>query len=136
VTWILPVNEMDTRSDLAAALASISRLAAPKGGTPSFGHSAPARSLEPDSRLAPGGLPLPASSFVGREQELAEISRLLSASRHVTLTGPGGCGKTRLALEVARRLTEQYDDGVAFVALASLADPSLVVQAVACAECS
>jgi predicted ATPase/DNA-binding CsgD family transcriptional regulator len=79
----------------------------------------------------PHNLPLELSSFVGREKELAEVKRLLEDNRLLTLTGSGGCGKTRLALAVASELVEGFEDGVWLVELASLADPSLVPQAVA-----
>ena len=79
----------------------------------------------------PNNLPLQLSSFVGREKELAEVKRLLEDTRLVTLTGSGGCGKTRLALAAAGELMEVFEDGVWMVELASLADPSLVSQAVA-----
>jgi non-specific serine/threonine protein kinase len=81
----------------------------------------------------PTNLPLPLTSFVGRERELAAIEELVAAHRMVTLTGPGGVGKTRLALEVARAVAGEahaYPDGVWFVALEALADPALVPQAV------
>ena len=76
-------------------------------------------------------LPLELSSFVGREKELAEVKRLLENNRLLTLTGSGGCGKTRLALAAAGELVEGFADGVWLVELASLADASLVPQAVA-----
>src|SRR5918994_6107080 len=79
----------------------------------------------------PNNLPLELSSFVGREKELAEVKRLLENNRLLTLTGSGGCGKTRLALALAGELVEGYEDGVWVVELAPLADPSLVPQAVA-----
>jgi predicted ATPase/DNA-binding CsgD family transcriptional regulator len=79
----------------------------------------------------PHNLPLELSSFVGREKELAEVKRLLESTRLLTLTGSGGCGKTRLALAVAGELVEGFEDGVWVVELASLADPSLVPQSVA-----
>jgi predicted ATPase/DNA-binding NarL/FixJ family response regulator len=79
----------------------------------------------------PHNLPLELSSFVGREKEVAEVKRLLENNRLLTLTGSGGCGKTRLALTAAGELVEGYEDGVWVVELASLADPSLVHQAVA-----
>lgn len=75
-------------------------------------------------------LPIPLTNFIGREREIVEVRRLLSRSRLVTLTGAGGVGKTRLALQVIRDLAESYDDGVWFVELAPLADPDLVPQAV------
>ena len=60
----------------------------------------------------PSNLPLQLSSFVGREREMAEVKRLPARARLVTLTGLGGCGKTRLALQVAADLTAAYPDGV------------------------
>ncbi len=78
----------------------------------------------------PNNLPLPLTSFIGREREIEEVKRLLESSRLVTLTGAGGCGKTRLAIQVAgsNDLSRYYDDGVWFVEFASLSDPSLVAQ--------
>jgi predicted ATPase/DNA-binding CsgD family transcriptional regulator len=78
-------------------------------------------------------LPLELSSFVGREPEIAEVKRLLleDKNRLLTLTGTGGCGKTRLALAVASDLVQQFEDGVWLVELASLSDSGLVAQAVA-----
>ena len=70
----------------------------------------------------PHNLPLELSSFVGREKELAEVKRLLENNRLLTLTGSGGCGKTRLALAAAGELVEGFEDGVWLVELASLAD--------------
>jgi non-specific serine/threonine protein kinase len=71
------------------------------------------------------------SSFVGRGKELAEVKRLLENNRLLTLTGSGGCGKTRLALAAASELVERFDDGVWLVELAPLVDPPLVPQAMA-----
>jgi predicted ATPase/DNA-binding winged helix-turn-helix (wHTH) protein len=76
-------------------------------------------------------LPEPLTSFVGREHEIADIKRLLPSSRLLTITGIGGIGKTRLALQAAAEAMEAYRDGVWFVELAPLADPSLVPSAVA-----
>jgi predicted ATPase len=78
-------------------------------------------------------LPAPRSSFIGRERELREIKRDLAMTRLLTLTGAGGCGKTRLALEVARDFVGAYSDGVWFVELAPLSEGALVAQAVAAA---
>ena len=78
-----------------------------------------------------GNLPPALTSFVGRGRELAEVQRLVSERRLVTLSGPGGAGKTRLALAVARALVGEYEGGVWWVELAAVPDPELVPQAVA-----
>lgn len=72
------------------------------------------------------GLPLEVTSFVGRRHEMAEVRRLLSKARVVTLTGPGGVGKTRLALRVAADVQRAFPDGVWLVELAGLKDPELL----------
>lgn len=77
-----------------------------------------------------GRLPAEVTSFVGRRHETAEVKRLLSASRLVTLTGVGGVGKTRLALRVAEDARRAFPDGVWLVELAALADPGLLTQSV------
>ncbi len=74
----------------------------------------------------PNNLPTQLTSFLGREREIAEIGGLLEGSRLLTLTGPGGTGKTRLSLQVAARATDRYPDGVFFVPLALITDPDLV----------
>ncbi|MGH3148052.1 MAG: BTAD domain-containing putative transcriptional regulator, partial [Rubrobacter sp.] len=76
-------------------------------------------------------LPAPRDSFVGREREMLELKRAISMTRLLTLTGAGGSGKTRLALEMAREITGSYPDGVWFVELASLTEGRLVPQQVA-----
>ena len=75
-------------------------------------------------------LPVPATPFVGREQELSEVVKLLAAddARLLTLTGPGGTGKTRLALQAAGMASDAYPDGVYWIPLASLRDPALVLK--------
>lgn len=74
----------------------------------------------------PTNLPVPLTSFVGRQRELGEITELLDSARLVTLTGPGGTGKTRLALTVASVVLDRFPDGVYFVELAPITDPQLV----------
>ena len=78
-----------------------------------------------------GNLPAQLTSFVGRRREVAEIKRLLSGSRLVTLTGMGGAGKTRLSLRVAADLRRVFPDGVWFVELAALDDHALLTQTIA-----
>src|SRR6266536_4800918 len=77
-------------------------------------------------------LPRPASSFVGREREVAEVASLLREGvRLLTLTGPGGSGKTRLSIEAAAELVSEFRNGVFWVGLAALRDPALVTETVA-----
>jgi len=80
---------------------------------------------------APGNLRPQTTSLVGRESELAEVQVALRTHRLVTLTGVGGVGKTRLALEVARRLAYEFPDGVWVFELAAVTDPAAVPDAVA-----
>ncbi len=80
---------------------------------------------------SPGNLHPAATSFIGRDAELAEVQAALREHRVVTLTGVGGVGKTRLALEVAARLADEFPDGVWFFELAAVADPGAVPDAVA-----
>ncbi len=74
-------------------------------------------------------VPAELTSFVGRRRELAEIKRRLGSSRLVTLTGPGGVGKTRLALRAAAEVARAFPDGVWLVPLASIQDPLLIAEA-------
>src|SRR5258706_10588304 len=76
-------------------------------------------------------LPHQVTSFIGREKEIAELERLLSTTRLLTLTGAGGCGKTRLAVHLAANVVQGYPDGCWLVEFAALADPGLVPQKVA-----
>ena len=73
-------------------------------------------------------LPAPLTSFIGREDEIRELSQKVNAQRLVTLTGSGGTGKTRLALQVAGQVLEGFPDGVFLVELAPLSDPALIPQ--------
>lgn len=82
--------------------------------------------------MAPAhNLPAQLSSFIGRQRELAELDALLATTRLLTLTGAGGVGKTRLALEAAGRAMPRFPDGVWLVDLAPLTEPALLLQTVA-----
>ncbi len=74
-------------------------------------------------------LPVGMSALVGRGHERAEVARLVASTRMVTLTGSGGCGKTRLAAEVARDVASQFSDGTCWVDLQGVSEPALVAQA-------
>jgi predicted ATPase/class 3 adenylate cyclase len=89
-------------------------------------------SFPPLKTISNTNLPRPASSFLGREQELEELlAKIEQGARLVTLTGPGGTGKTRLALEAAGSIVPQYKAGVFWIGLASLRDPDLVPETIA-----
>jgi len=89
-------------------------------------------SFPPLKTISNTNLPRPASSFVGREAELAEVlSHIEVGARLVTLTGPGGSGKTRLGIEAAASFVPEYKAGVFWVGLASLRDPALVTETIA-----
>ncbi|WP_445281631.1 BTAD domain-containing putative transcriptional regulator [Streptomyces sp. DSM 118148] len=108
-----------TRRLYRALLAGSAEPPAEPGGRPAGGRR--------------GRLPTPATGLVGREREIAEVRRLLRRGGLLTLTGTGGCGKTRLALAVADRCGGEYGDGAWFVDLSALAEPDLVPETVAAA---
>ncbi|MFI7124959.1 ATP-binding protein [Nonomuraea sp. NPDC050153] len=85
------------------------------------------------ARTYAGGLPAEVTSFIGRRHEVAAVKRLLADARMVTLTGPGGVGKTRMALRVATDLRRAFPDGVWLVELAELDNPALLPQAMVAA---
>jgi predicted ATPase len=82
-------------------------------------------------RVRRTNLPAPLTSFVGRGQEIAEVRRLLGLTRLLTLTGAGGCGKTRLAQRIAADVLITYSEGVWYAELAALSDPALIPDVVA-----
>ncbi len=79
----------------------------------------------------PNNLPTQLTSFIGRDDQVREAKELLARSRLLTLTGPGGTGKTRLSLQIAANVMDSFPDGVYFVPLASVQDPELVPSAIA-----
>lgn len=81
----------------------------------------------------PNNLPIQVTSFIGREQEIAQAKQILLKTRLLTLTGSGGAGKTRLSLEIAAGVLDAFQDGVWFVELAPLGNPALVANSVAAA---
>jgi predicted ATPase/class 3 adenylate cyclase len=93
------------------------------------GGFGPLRSLE----YLPTNLPQQLTSFIGREKDIAEVRSLLNTRRLLTLTGSGGCGKTRLALQVAADLMDEFPDGVWLVELAALRDEELVTRTICAA---
>ena len=114
-----PKERYASTRDLARDLASIrDRLA-----------DVPARHSEP----RPNNLPVQRTAFIGREHEAATLGELLKRAdvRLVTITGPGGIGKTRLALQVASRIAEQFPGGVCFVALSAVGEPGLIAATIA-----
>ncbi len=98
-------------------------------GSPADQRQPPTAAAQGDEEI--GHLPNPLTRFIGRERELVDVERLIGRARLLTLTGAGGSGKTRLALEVARRVGPSYPDGVWFVDLAAVGESLFVADAVA-----
>ena len=124
----VPALGLETHSDLAARLLRLAAAAHgpkvdPTGAAPPTYRSAPRRTNVPPAL----------TSFVGRIPEVAALKRQVAATRLLTLTGTGGVGKTRLALNVAAELLDAFPDGVWLVELAPITDPLLVPRAVAVA---
>lgn len=92
---------------------------------------APTPAARQDDFQSPTNLPEPVTSFIGRQAELAQVQSLLQSARLLTLLGPGGIGKTRLALHAAQRMARGHAGGAWLVELAALSDPTLVPQSVA-----
>ena len=110
------------RDDLALLLSE--RFAAANSRADAAASPAPS-----SDRRGTRSLPVTSTTLIGREQDIVEVSKLLARPqvRLVTLTGPGGIGKTRLAIAVGERLDDRYPQGTVFVALASIAQPELVL---------
>lgn len=102
------------------------------GGRPTRLAQQPRRVVGPQQTPL-HNLPTHLSTFIGREREIAEVTRLLSEVHLLTLTGPGGCGKSRLALQAASGLLQDYADGIWLAQLAPVSDPAFVPQTIAAA---
>ncbi|HLO14763.1 MAG TPA: tetratricopeptide repeat protein [Anaerolineales bacterium] len=101
-----------------------------KTGKETFEIGTTAPTTAKREQLPKTNLPVPLTSFIGREREIEEVKHLLSNTRLLTLTGSGGIGKTRLAIQAANELIKSYKDGVWWVELAPVIDEALVPQAV------
>lgn len=131
--WAAPplANLRDDHDDAAASRLASGPTAHARGTR--LPDEPPAPADEPAVRpwLAPVPLPVPATGLVGRERQREQVAAALAASRLVTLTGVGGTGKTRLAVQVAGDVAGRFADGVAFADLTLLRDPALLATAVA-----
>jgi predicted ATPase/DNA-binding SARP family transcriptional activator len=105
----------------------------PYSPAPQYSPAPPGSTAPPGTTVPPGNFPAPVTSFVGRQAELAEAGKMVRRSRLVTLTGPGGSGKTRLAVELARAALESFPDGAWLVELEAVSDPAAVPAALAAA---
>jgi predicted ATPase len=122
------------RDDLAVLLSE--RFASPPDGPGQAKGEGPGTAATHDDRVHPAHpVPTPSTTLVGREQDIANVLGLVASSgtRLVTLTGPGGVGKTRLAIAVAERSEDRYPNAVAFVSLAAVTDDASVLPAIASA---
>jgi non-specific serine/threonine protein kinase len=129
---VAPARETEA---LHAQILSRTAVAVVGGGSalPSAAPTVLAGGLSTGAHRLPTNLPASLSSFIGRGQEQAEIAHLVRKDRLVTLTGPGGVGKSRLATRVAVAVLPDYPDGVWLVELSALTDPGLIVASVATA---
>jgi predicted ATPase len=136
----LSISRSTYQREQVAALAAVSSLLREKWNVTDDDLSGDSETAARRTSGAPAGtdespqlgdVPVPLTSFFGRDQEVAHVIRSLDSGRLVTLTGPPGIGKTRLALEIAAKLKGKYRDGVNFVSLAAIRDPALVVSTIA-----
>jgi predicted ATPase len=127
-TELLSLMAVPPRAVTAAAWTRMQLAALPGGGVSGLAAAGAARSRR---GMTPPPLPAPATALIGRERELAAIAAAMESARLVTLTGPGGTGKTRLALAAGAALAGRFRAGAAFVDLASFGDPGLLASAIA-----
>ncbi len=134
--WIEVLDRPEERW-LTEALRALREPSVPPASTGSGASSTPLSAAQPSTppEAAPArhNLPVEVTSFVGRERELAEIRGLLASTHLLTLTGTGGCGKTRLAVKLGETVLADFADGVWLVELAPLAEPGLIPHFVATA---
>jgi predicted ATPase/transcriptional regulator with XRE-family HTH domain len=120
----VPASQRELFLECARGLRAVDQLMLAR--EPALPTPTPLKSREP----LPHNLPVQLTSFIGREHELSQIKHLLTTTHLLTLTGPGGTGKTRLALRLAGEVLETVADGVWLVDLAPLMDPSLIPQTI------
>ena len=133
-TWDTPLEDCIKRLAESVRASSDRDSGAPTAGkTEGEKGAKPVADADPAAQVPSNNLPAQATTLIGREKEVEEISGLLTRDdvRLVTLTGPGGIGKTRLGLQVAERVVNEFEDGVFFVPLAPIVDEELVPSAIA-----
>jgi predicted ATPase len=123
----IPALDLTGEPALARRLIDLAQAASSNGKA--RGDDGLSAASHPDS--APGHLPASLTRFIGRDHEQAEVVRLLGANRLITLTGAGGVGKTRLAIEAGMAARSRFEGGVWFIPLAPVVDPALAARAVA-----
>ncbi|MCL4506638.1 MAG: tetratricopeptide repeat protein [Chloroflexi bacterium] len=137
---MIPALHLEDEPEVAARLVELAEQARGKPAAPAAPVVAPPEKTSAEAAPVAAtaakrrnNLPAPLTRFIGHARDITEITHLLASNRLVTLTGPGGMGKTRLALQVARAITNtgDYPDGVWLVELAPLVDPTSLVRAVA-----
>jgi predicted ATPase len=129
-----PISDQEWHAFTVTPRQATDTLVTPTTDTPPLAQlpGAPVKAQSPPTRSGDQtNLPVAFSSFIGREHEIAEIQRLITSHRLLTLTGVGGCGKTRLAIESATQLAPLFGRRVWLVDLSALVEPALVPQAIA-----
>lgn len=126
-------RELPRKETLRQLLQALELTTADRAAFTLAAHRHPVMAARSPHLDRPVGLPVPVTPLIGREADVEAVAALLAepSARLLTLTGPGGTGKTRLAVAVAERSAAVFSDGVTFVPLASLADPALVISAIA-----